>query len=230
MLRRFSRRVAIGALAFVLAPFAVSCSSQRDTGTTGDATDTPLQPPSGSTGSTDSSLTVGTTEGPYYVTGTAELKDGNLNAENLPGEPIRVTGYVYSGGGTETPIASARVEIWHADSSGAYHPNSNGAASQYSASELKLRGYVVTDANGRYEFTSIYPGHYPGRTRHIHVRASANGFGGVATQIIVPAKSGDNDTPATDTIAQSLPTSYQVQFTETNGVLGTTFDFHLGAD
>jgi len=122
------------------------------------------------------------------------------------------------------------VEIWHADTAGGYHPNSNGDASQYTAGQLALRGYVLADENGHYEFTSIYPGYYQGRTRHIHVRASATGFGGVTTQIIVPSKPGDGTTPADDMIAQSLPASYKVVFTDNNGVPETTFDFHLGAD
>jgi len=122
------------------------------------------------------------------------------------------------------------VEIWHADTDGEYHPPSNGPASQYSADDLKLRGHVLANAEGRYEFTSVYPGYYPGRTRHIHVRVSAEGYGAVATQIIVPAKEGDGTTPDTDGIAQSLPASYEVQFTDNSGVQEATFDFHLGAD
>ena len=73
-------------------------------------------------------LTAGVTEGPYYVSGTAELVDGELNYTNLPGDPIKVSGYVYGGVGTSTPLAGAIVDIWHADSSGSYHPNSNGQA------------------------------------------------------------------------------------------------------
>lgn len=38
-----------------------------------------------------------------------------------------------------------------------------------------LRGYQVTNKEGRAEFTTIYPGWYPGRTVHIHckIRSSA---------------------------------------------------------
>lgn len=181
-------------------------------------------------GSEDGSLTVGTTEGPYYVSGTDELEDGELNPTNLPGVPIRITGHVYGGGGTDKPLAGAKVEIWHTDTDGKYYPASNGPASQYSLDELKLRGYVVTDADGRCRFTSIYPGPYPGRTRHIHMRVAAEGYGALVTQIIVPAREGDPMTPADDTIARSLPDVHQVDFKPNGDVLDTTFDFHLGAD
>ena len=38
-----------------------------------------------------------------------------------------------------------------------------------------LRGHQVTDANGNVQFTTIYPGWYPGRAVHIHfkVRSAA---------------------------------------------------------
>lgn len=235
MARRIARAATVAAVVLAAATLLSACSGTSGGGAPSatSATSAPAAP-SGSaaqtTSATAAGLTVGTTEGPYYITGTAELKDGNLNPGNLPGEAIKVSGHVYSGTGTSTPIPGAKIEIWHADSAGVYHPNANGPASQYSPDQLALRGYVLTDKNGYYQFTSIYPGYYQGRTRHIHVRASANGFGGVTTQIIVPPKAGDGTTPETDSIAQSLPKSYWVTFTPKNGVQETTFDFHLPAD
>ncbi len=40
-------------------------------------------------------LTVGVTEGPDHITGTSELKDGNLNYSGLPGDPIATSGFIY---------------------------------------------------------------------------------------------------------------------------------------
>src|SRR5438046_1835525 len=38
---------------------------------------------------------------------------------------------------------------------------------------LSRRGYQVTDADGRVQFQTIYPGWYRGRTIHIHYRIRA---------------------------------------------------------
>ena len=174
---------------------------------------------------------MGAMEGPYYVADTNQLSDGDLNYTGLPGDPIEISGHVYRGSGDSTPLAGAKVDIWQADSSGSYHPNSNGNASDYSSDELALRGYVLTDSDGYYEFTSIYPGQYPGRCRHIHIRASASGYGEIVTQLIVPALAGDTETPETDQIALSLPAAANdLEFTTQNGVEMAAFDFHLGGD
>lgn len=177
--------------------------------------------------STCSTTTTSTTEGPYYVTGTAALTDGDLNAGKLPGVPIRIAGYVYSGTGKTTPLANAVVDVWQADGSGTYWPPSNGPASGYPAGELRLRGHVVTDAKGYYSFTTISPGEYEGRARHIHIRAtSADGSQDVVTQLIM-SKPGDRTPAANDSIARSLPSCHTMAFAPINGISTAFFDFHL---
>jgi protocatechuate 3,4-dioxygenase beta subunit len=57
------------------------------------------------------------------------------------------------------------VDIWHCDASGIYSDVQGVTSGQNF-----LRGYQVTDANGRASFTTIYPGWYSGRTVHIHVK------------------------------------------------------------
>ncbi len=178
----------------------------------------------------DSGLTQEVTQGPYYVTGTSELADGNLNYDNLTGEKIKVKGYVYAGATGTTAVSGAKVEIWHADDSGSYQPNGNGAASSYSTDEISLRGYVMSDENGYYEYTTIYPGEYRGRTRHIHTNTTAEGYNGVITQLIIPSLEGDELTAAEDNIAQSLPAYNQVTFTDDDGVPTTTFNYRIAAN
>ena len=38
-----------------------------------------------------------------------------------------------------------------------------------------LRGVQITDAQGTAEFKTIYPGHYPGRVNHIHMKVHVGG-------------------------------------------------------
>ena len=67
-----------------------------------------------------------------------------------------------------TPVPGAKVEIWQADRCGGT-TRSTGDASQYTAGQPAL-GYVLADKDGYYEFTSIYPGYYPGRTTSTFAR------------------------------------------------------------
>ena len=59
-----------------------------------------------------------------------------------------------------TPLPDAVVDIWHCDAEGSYS----------ATGETYLRGAQVTNADGVVEFTTVYPGWYPGRTVHIHAK------------------------------------------------------------
>ena len=49
--------------------------------------------------------------------------------------------------------------------------------------ETFLRGFQITDSNGRVEFTTVYPGWYTGRTPHIHVRIHLDSTTVLVTQV-----------------------------------------------
>ena len=170
-------------------------------------------------------LSVEVTEGPYYVSGTAALQDGNLNATNLAGTPITISGHVYSGAEGTTPVANAKIEIWHADSTGNYHPNANGDVAKYKPAGLALRGFITTDAQGAYRFDTIYPGEYTGRTRHIHFKIS-NGAKTLTTQLIL-AVPGDKIGFDEDTIAKGLPSCALLKFDTSAKPETASFDFRL---
>ena len=170
-------------------------------------------------------LSVEVTEGPYYVSGTAALKDGNLNASNLAGTPITISGHVYSGADGTTPVANAKIEIWHADPTGNYHPNSNGDVAKYKAQDIALRGYISTDAQGAYSFNTVYPGEYTSRTRHIHFKIS-NGVNILTTQLIL-AVPGDKIGFDDDTIAKGLPPCALLKFDVSAKPETASFDFRL---
>jgi protocatechuate 3,4-dioxygenase beta subunit len=112
------------------------------------------------------------TEGPYYVR-------EDLNRSDVRSDPN--TGAVKDGAllnltfrvsqlsnGSCSPLAGARVEIWHCDASGLYSdvrdPGFNTVGQKF------LRGYQMTDANGQARFITVYPGWYSGRAVHIHFK------------------------------------------------------------
>jgi protocatechuate 3,4-dioxygenase beta subunit len=107
-------------------------------------------------------------EGPYYFDPKlvrSDITDGRVGA------PLRLALQVIESGAC-TPIANARVDVWHADAGGAYSGYSapRGTRDTAAKRESYLRGTQMTDAEGRVTFRTIYPGWYPGRTPHIHAK------------------------------------------------------------
>lgn len=127
----------------------------------------------------DCGPTASATEGPFYVSNAPTSVD--INPGKAPGQPMRISGTVYSEDGV-TPVRGAKLEIWHADAQGAYHPAGRGDISRYRRGEINLRGVTTTDDAGRYAFMSIVPGHYGNRRRHIHWKVAAPGHQALTTQ------------------------------------------------
>jgi len=110
------------------------------------------------------------TEGPYFVdTGLARadirIDTGTRVAE--PGVPLDLEFRVGQlRDGACASLAQARVELWQCSARGVYSgvrdPHADTRGRNY------LRGYQITDAEGRARFTAIYPGWYPGRAVHLH--------------------------------------------------------------
>lgn len=85
-----------------------------------------------------------------------------------PGEPMRLTGTVFGPGGEPAP--GIVVYAYQTDAEGIYRPMEDPpgrAARRHGV----LRGWAVSDEEGRYEFLTIRPGSYPGTTiaQHIHL-------------------------------------------------------------
>jgi len=118
-------------------------------------------------------VTPALTEGPYFVDEKLERSDIR---ESKPGAQLALTVNVFRAAtGACTPLAGATVDVWHCDALGVYSdavdPSFNTKGSKF------LRGYQTTDASGRAQFTTIYPGWYQGRAVHIHfkIRTAAGG-------------------------------------------------------
>ena len=94
-------------------------------------------------------------------------------AAGAGGTRLRLTGRVLNTRGR--PIRHALVDFWQADARGAY--DNVG---------YRFRGHQFTDAKGRYALTTVVPGLYPGRTRHIHVKVQAPGEPVLTTQLFFP--------------------------------------------
>lgn len=108
-------------------------------------------------------------EGPYY------FDPGLVRAditEGRPGTPLTIALNLIDYA-TCAPLANVRVDVWHADAGGVYsgYAGQGDTRDQSTKGEKYLRGTQVSGADGRVEFKSVYPGWYPGRTPHIHVKA-----------------------------------------------------------
>ncbi len=114
-------------------------------------------------------------EGPFFVDEELNRSDvtlGTTRGSVVDGSPIAVRLTVYGLRGKHTePLRGAHIDIWHADAKGAYSDEaSNLIQSESTKGEKWLRGYQVTDGDGRVEFRTIFPGWYQNRTPHIHVK------------------------------------------------------------
>jgi protocatechuate 3,4-dioxygenase beta subunit len=112
-------------------------------------------------------------EGPYFKA-NSPLR-GDLREPGIAGRPVELSGVVLTR--ACRPVADALVELWHADDRG-----------DYDNVGFRLRGHVFTDAQGRYAFSTIFPGLYPGRTRHYHVKVQAPNRPVLTTQLYFPGE------------------------------------------
>jgi len=113
------------------------------------------------------------TEGPYFKPSSPNR--ASLLEPEMRGRRLVVTGVVR---GTDCkPIPRALLDFWQADAGG-----------RYDNAGFRLRGHQFTDAEGRYRLETILPGVYPGRTRHIHVKAQAPSRPALTTQMYFPGE------------------------------------------
>ncbi|QLE76459.1 dioxygenase [Streptomyces rectiverticillatus] len=112
-------------------------------------------------------------EGPYFKPDSPER--ASLLEPGTRGTRLTVEGYVF--GPTCRPVAHALLDFWQADDAGAY--DSLG---------FRLRGHQYSDARGAFRLSTIVPGLYPGRTRHLHVKVQAPGGPLLTTQLYFPGE------------------------------------------
>jgi protocatechuate 3,4-dioxygenase beta subunit len=150
------RRSFLGFMA--LAPAALylgGCASASNTDE-GDVTEDELGSDGGVCRRTSSDA-----EGPYFEEG-APVKSQIASPSEL-GDRLFVEGRVFAPG-CRTALAGCVIDVWQANKRG-----------QYASS--RLRGKVVTGADGRYKFETIVPGRYAEngqyRPAHLHLKVTS---------------------------------------------------------
>jgi protocatechuate 3,4-dioxygenase beta subunit len=127
-------------------------------------------------------LTPATIAGPTWFDADAVRSDVR---DDRPGTPLAVAFRVVSGAAC-APVAGAVVDLWQCDALGVYSgfagaaPGQGGSAGgrdQYGDAESRattqerfLRGTQVTGPDGVVQFATVYPGWYPTRTAHLHLK------------------------------------------------------------
>ncbi len=194
--RLLTRREILGLFGAAGAALLVGCStgSNQSSATATTAAPQATSTPAGSTGAgsevVDTAAATGSsgavtasslpacivlpalTEGPYFV-------EEKLNRSDIRSDPS--TGQVQDGamlklvlnvsgvsGGSCAALTGATVDVWHCNAVGQYSDVSDQGFN--TKGQKWLRGYQTTDANGRVEFTTIYPGWYQGRATHVHFK------------------------------------------------------------
>src|SRR5262249_48220300 len=178
--------------------------------------------------------------GPQLGTSLVSDGDNDLTAqhEGAPiGERITVSGGVFDTEGK--PLRGTLVEIWQANAAGRYlhkwdrwpaelDPNFTGA------------GRCVTDADGRYSFTTIKPGPYPWgnhhnawRPAHIHFSLLGRAFAQrLVTQMYFPGAPFFPYAPifnsvGDDSARQRMVSRFSIRGTEPNWAAAYEFDIYL---
>jgi protocatechuate 3,4-dioxygenase beta subunit len=177
-----SRREALKLLGIGSAAFLVSCTARNGTNTFVPTVSAPTLPsytraPAATSAILSCVVRPELTIGPYFV-------DDQLNRSDIRSEPS--TGSVSEGipltltigvldvaSNSCAPLEGAQVDIWHCDAQGHYSGVSDPGLD--TSGQKFLRGYQLTDAAGRVQFTTMYPGWYSGRAVHIHFTIRTTG-------------------------------------------------------
>ena len=126
-------------------------------------------------------------EGPFYPRILPSDSDADLtvfDGVTASGEVIEMVGQLFSANGER--ISGGEIEIWHCDANGVY-----AHVGEQTLPGFQGYGAVRTDASGGYRFRTTMPGIYPGRTRHIHVKARGVGASDLTTQMYFPGEPGN---------------------------------------
>lgn len=161
-------------------------------------------------------VTESTVFGPFFVQDSPRIDLDQDIAAAVSGRPCHISGRVVDDAGH--PLGGARVEVWEADDDGFYDV-------QYDHGELRGRGHLFTDEDGRYGFWSVVPAAYPipadgpvgellsatnrspMRPAHVHFMVEAGGCRRLITHLFV-ADGPHLDSDAVFGVKRSLITEF----------------------
>lgn len=137
-------------------------------------------------------------EGPYYPQSSME-RDSDLTRLE-PDSPIAKGQVIFVEGLVQddlcNPLAGALVEVWQACATGKYNHSEDHNDLELDKN-FQYWGRARTDAQGRYVFKTIVPGHYPTsptryRPPHIHFKVYAKKHFTLTTQMYFNPSSYDD--------------------------------------
>ena len=186
------------------------------------------------------------TEGPYFVDeklNRADIRSDPAGGTARPGPPLTLTFLVsrVSGSACST-LSGATVDVWHCDALGVYSDVSDPSFN--TKGQKWLRGYQTTDAAGKTQFTTIYPGWYQGRAVHIHFKirpSAASDFtsqlffdDALNTEVFAQAPYSQKGTQgimrnSADGIFQQSGGKLTLNVTKSGGAYAATFDIGLAS-
>jgi len=165
------------------------------------------------------------TAGPFYPRTFPTDSDNDLlhiagHSGVAHGVPTKITGRILDLNGR--PVSGARVEIWQCDANGRYHYVRNDRTDQPRDDDFQGYGTATTDGTGGYEFLTIKPVPYPGRTPHIHFAISGQGFERFITQMYVAGEPRNQADPVFTGIKDSAARARLVVDLRPSPEIGTT--------
>lgn len=154
----------------------------------------------------DDEPTPALSEGPYFTPSSPKRK--SIIPAGTAGTRLTLSGRALTTAGR--PVANALIDFWQANALGVY--DNRG---------YRFRGHQFSDARGRYTLSTVVPGLYPGRTKHIHVKVQAPRAPVLTTQLFFPGVGGNSSDGIFD------PNCLVKRWRISNGRRLATFDFVL---
>lgn len=118
----------------------------------------------------------------YQCRPTTPDADGPFYRPNAPERSQIGTDYLLMGevksAANCAPIGGARIEVWMAGPDGVYGD--------------EWRATIFANKDGRYHFSSHFPGNYGNRPAHIHLIVNASGFLELITQHYMTPGQGES--------------------------------------